>query len=287
MSKLSVALATYNEEKNIGACLESVKDIASEIVIVDGSSIDDTVAIAKKYGAKIQVTDNPPLFHINKQKALEMAQYEWILQLDADERVTPNLEKEIQKVIQMTDEEREKYQKNLPGLALFSRHSALLEKRDGAIGKKEGKYHAFFIPRLNYFLGKYLRHGGVYPDGVIRLVRKGHAHFPCRDVHEQIAVDGRVGWLQNPLLHKDSPTFERYISRNNRYSDLLATQMKKDRVRKDFFTSVSYIIIKPLKVFLQIYFCHKGFLDGWQGLIWAFFSARTIEAAYKKYLIHP
>src|SRR5436309_2920056 len=103
MARLTVALATFNEEGNLGDCLESVKDIADEITIVDGSSSDKTVEIAKKYGAKVLVTDNHPIFHINKQKALDMATNEWILQLDADERVTPALAYEIKKVIAMTD----------------------------------------------------------------------------------------------------------------------------------------------------------------------------------------
>src|SRR5258708_3094004 len=96
---LSVVLATFNEEKNLKECLESVKDIADEIVIVDGSSIDKTVVIAKEFGARVVVTDNPQMFHINKQKALDLASKEWILQLDADERVSSELTKEIVRVI--------------------------------------------------------------------------------------------------------------------------------------------------------------------------------------------
>src|SRR5258708_23550257 len=134
MKKLSVVLAVFNEEKNLEACLASVKEIAEEIVIVDGSSTDQTVAIAKKFGARILVTDNPPIFHINKQKAIDMAKNEWILQLDADERVSPALAKEIINVITMHDEEIEKYQQSLPKRKLFLKHQELLEKRDGQIG---------------------------------------------------------------------------------------------------------------------------------------------------------
>src|SRR5580704_9492166 len=114
MKHLSVVLAVFNEEKNLADCLNSVKDIAQEIVIVDGSSTDQTVAIAKKFGARILVTDNPPIFHINKQKAIDMAKNEWILQLDADERVSPDLAKEIITVISLNDDEIEAYQKKLP-----------------------------------------------------------------------------------------------------------------------------------------------------------------------------
>src|ERR1700722_11004419 len=150
MKKLSVALAVFNEEKNLEACLSSVKDIADEIVIVDGTSTDRTVEIAKKFGARVVITDNPPIFHINKQKAIDMAKNEWILQLDADERVNPKLANEIKKVIAMSDDELETYQQQLPNRKLFLRHQQLLEKRDGSIGTETGKYCAFFIPRLNY-----------------------------------------------------------------------------------------------------------------------------------------
>src|SRR5581483_8625402 len=156
MKKLTVALAVFNEEKNLGACLESVKDIADEIIIVDGSSTDRTVDIAKKFNARVLVTDNPPIFHINKQKAIDMAKNEWILQLDADERVSPELAKEIMQVIAMSEEEIDRYQEQLPKRKLFLKHQELLEHREGNIGTKTGSYAAFFIPRLNYFLGKYL-----------------------------------------------------------------------------------------------------------------------------------
>src|SRR6185437_13774346 len=164
MKKLSVVLAVFNEEKNLEACLASVKDIADEIVIVDGSSTDRTVEIAKKFGSKVLVTDNPPIFHINKQKAIDMARNEWILQLDADERVSPKLAKEILQIISMHDDAIESYQQSIPKMNLFLRHQKLLEDRDGAIGSENGQYAAFFIPRLNFFLGRYMRYGGVYPD---------------------------------------------------------------------------------------------------------------------------
>ena len=102
MSSVSIVLATFNEESNIRDCLESVKDLADEVIIVDGSSTDKTVEIAKQFNAKIHITGNPPVFHINKQKAIDMAAKEWILQLDADERVTPELQKEIKKVISLS-----------------------------------------------------------------------------------------------------------------------------------------------------------------------------------------
>lgn len=282
MNKLTVAIATYNEEKNIGECLESIKELASEIIVVDGSSTDKTVEIAKKYSAKVIIKDNPPIFHINKQKAINNSTNNWVLQLDADERVSKELAEEIKKVINMTDQEAENYEEILKDKKLFLRHQRLLEERDGKIGVQKGPYVAFFVPRLNYFLGKYLKYGGVYPDGVIRLIDKRHAYLPCIDVHEQFSVNGRVGWLNNPLYHFDSPTFSRYLKRNNRYTDLMSNELMHKK--KHFFTPVQYLFILPSKWFVLTYFRHKGILDGWPGLVFSFFSSLRFPIAYMKYV---
>ncbi|MCM8832092.1 MAG: hypothetical protein NC918_07875, partial [Candidatus Omnitrophica bacterium] len=152
------------------------------------------------------------------------------------------------------------------------------------IGKTSGVYAGFFVPRKNYFLGRFLRYGGVYPDGVIRLVRKGRAYFPCKSVHEQIVVEGRVGWLANPLLHYDSPTFSRYIQRNSRYIDLMVLDMKKEKLAKNFWQFLNYVLVKPVWWFLLTVVRHKGILDGWQGIIFSFFSALRFPRAYFRYL---
>ncbi len=282
--KISVVLATFNEEKNLKDCLESIKDITDDIVIVDGTSTDRTVEIAKRYNARIVITKNHPIFHINKQKAIDLAKHEWILQLDADERVSKELAKEIIALAEMNEEEIEDHQKNLSKKKLFFRHQQLIEERDGKIGKQKGTYNAFFIPRLNYFLGRYLRYGGVYPDGVIRLIRKGKAYLPCKDVHEQMVVEGKVGWLQNDLYHYDSPTFARYLLRNSRYIDLITSDLKEKQTKKNVQNFIRYIFILPISWFLQTYIRHKGFLDGWQGFVFSFFSALRFPRAYIRFL---
>lgn len=282
---LSVALAVYNEEEFIHYPIESTIDWVDEIVIVDGGSTDKTVEIAKSYGPKVRViySPNPVMFHINKQKALDECRGEWILQLDADEEVSKELAEEIQKVLKINPEELENYQKNLPERKLFLRHQALVEERIKAQGGKiykTGPIVGFFIPRLNYFLGKFLRYGGLYPDGSIRLVKKGKAYFPCKDVHEVMEVKGRVGWLANPLLHYDSPTFERYIKRNNRYVLHLAREMREKgegRGIKGFF---EYVILRPLEWFFRTFILYKGFLDGWRGFLFSFFSSIRFARAY-------
>jgi len=284
MAKITVALATHNEEKNLEACLKAVKDIADEIVVVDGESTDRTVEVAKSFGAKVVVVPNQQIFHINKQKALDLSSSEWILQLDADEIVSRKLGQEIKKIISMTEEDIDRYQEELPNKKMFLRHQKLIEERDGKIGSYNGHYKAFFIPRLNYFLGKYLRYGGVYPDGVIRLVKKGYAKFPCIDVHEQISVNGKVGWLTNDLMHMADPTFKRYIQRNSRYIDLITEQLKSAKTRRDFLTFFKYIFVLPIWWFLLTFVRHKGFLDNWQGFVFSFFSSLRFPRAYLRYI---
>lgn len=284
MAKISVVLATRNEEANIADCLNSVKDFASEMIVVDEGSSDKTVEIAKSLGAKVEVVRHETIFHKTKQKALDLATGEWILQMDADERVSKQLGEEIKKVVQMSEKETNDYQDEVLKNKLFRKHQELVAERDGKIGAENGPYYAFFVPRLNYFLGKYLRYGGVYPDGVIRLVRKGKAFFPAKDVHEQMTVLGKVGWLKNDLIHMADPTFKRYLERNSRYVNLLSLELKGNMVKKDLITFLDYMIIKPTYWFILTQIRHKGILDGWQGMVFSFFSALRFPKAYIKYL---
>lgn len=282
--KLSVVLATFNEENNIKECLDSVSEIADEIVVVDGSSTDNTRQVAESLGARVIKTPNHPIFHINKQKALETAMYPWILQLDADERVSNSLVHEIRKIIAMEEGEIDSYQQKLEKRSLFTRHHKLVEKRDGKVGLNKGDYAAFFIPRANFFLGKFLKFGGVYPDGVIRLVKKGKARFPCKSVHEQIVVNGKVGWLKNDLYHIDSPTFQRYLERNSRYINLIRDELKRDNIGKNFLQFINYVFVKPTRWFILTQVRHKGILDGWRGIVFSLFSALRFPRAYWRYL---
>jgi len=246
--KLSIAIAAFNEEENIGRVLSSVKDLADEIIVVDGSSTDKTVEIAKKFGAKVTITDNPPIFHINKQKAIDQCSGDWIFQLDADEEITLELAGEIKEIV-----------------------------------KKGSQFSAFWIKRKNYFLGRCLKKGGQYPDPVIRFFKKGKARLPCKSVHEQMEVEGEIGWLKNDMLHFSVPTFSRYLTNSNRYTTLTAMEFKERNLPLNLFTTIIYIIVVPLKTFLNIYFRHKGFMDGFPGFIFALFSGLHFPIAYIKY----
>lgn len=303
---LSLALATHNESDNIVDCIRSCKGLVDEIIVVDGSSTDDTVTRAQQEGANVIVTDNPPMFHINKQKAIDACTGDWILQLDADERVTPELAEEIKKIIGMTESEIAEHQSRLIEKRLFERHQMLVESQKSKVESnttksnklRDAQYNAFFIPRLNYFLGGYLRYGGVYPDGVIRLIRKGKARLPCKDVHELMEVEGRTGWVANALIHKDSPTFARYLARNSRYIDHLVAEISRNAKRETQNVSnatrytlhvtlfVKYVVVMPMVTFLSMLIRHKGILDGWRGVVFAFFSAIRFARAYVRYIMH-
>lgn len=276
-NKISVVLATRNEEENIGRCLASVKGFADEIIVVDEESTDKTREIAKSFGAKVFTEPHEEIFHITKEKALKKATGEWILQMDADEEVSPELAKEIVSVVN-SNEATEKIN------PLFIRHQKLIEARDGKIGKDGGMIVGYFIPRRNMFLGHPLIHAGVYPDGVIRLVKNGFAHFPQKSVHEQISLDGKVSWLGSDLLHYDSPTLSKYLMRLNRYTDLKAAELKEDKVPVNFLSFINYVIVKPTVTFLSLFFRHLGFLDGARGFLWSYFSGSHFLIAYFKYV---
>lgn len=285
--KLSVVLATRNEEGNIGPCLQSVENIADEIIVFDEHSKDRTREIASKYGADVYKVKHEPIFHITKQKAIDKAKGTWILQLDADERVTPLLSKEIKLVVNMKNEDiKKKRITDNKKAKLFERHKRIIEQREGKLGKKTGEIVAFFIARKNFFIGKPLKYAGVYPDGVIRLIKNGKARLPGISVHELMEVDGEVSWLDNDLEHHESPTLRRYIERANRYTDLHAQELKDKKLSKNVFTFLNYTLIKPCITFLMLFIRHRGILDGMRGFLWSLFSAWHFPIAYYKYWVN-
>lgn len=246
---LSVVLAVFNEEKNIRVCLDSVKNIASEIIVVDGNSTDHTVEIAKTYGARVVITSNPPIFHINKQKAVDLATSVWILQLDADEIVTPELSREIVATTQNKD------------------------SKDG-----------YYLARKNYFVNQWMKKGGMYPDYVIRLFRRSVGKFPAKNVHEQIEIQGEVGYLVSPLIHKPYPTFAEYTRKADTYTSLTRDELIRKKTPVNFYTLSQYFFYYPLRTFLSLFIRHQGITDGWWGFVWAFFSGLHFPWAFTKYI---
>lgn len=253
---ISVVLATYNEAKNIEQCLRSVKSFADEIIVMDGSSSDQTAALAKKLGAKVFQTSNKSNFHINKQLAMDKAKGDLILQLDADEVV---------------DEE----------LAKFIKKTA---KKISAKKKiSEDQPVAWWIRRKNFFMNRWLSKGGQYPDPVIRLYLRGKAKLPQQDVHEQMSVDGDTAIAEGHLLHYSNPTFADYWRKFNTYTNFKAQQLLTEKLKLNPFSFLHHCFFKPLVTFGKIYLRHKGFIDAWPGLIFALFSALHHPIAYLKF----
>ncbi len=283
--KLSVVLATRNEEENIARCINSVKKIADEIIVFDEYSTDNTKKISESLGAKVYLEPHHNNFHITKQKAIDMAKGEWVLQMDADEVITLELANEIKETINMSNEEilnRKPKSERLQ--ILFERHQRLIEERDGKIGTDSNEVVAFFIPRRNMFLGKPLMHGGVYPDPAIRLIKKGKAYLPAKSVHEIMKIDGKIAWLYNDMEHYDSPTLKRYLMRLNRYTDLQSVELKVSKTPKNLLSFLKFTLLLPTYYFLLRYFRHSGYKDGVNGFLWAFFSATHFPIAYFKYV---
>ncbi len=246
-NKLSVALATFNEENNIDLCLKPIQGWADEIVVVDGTSSDKTVERARKYGAKVIITNNKPVFHINKQMAIDECKGDWILQLDADEVITDDLKREISDIL-----------------------------------ASKNNFSAYWITRRNLFLGRWLKKCGQFPDPVIRLFKNGKARLPCKSVHEQMVVSGEIGTLKNSMDHHSSPSFSEYLKRSNRYTSLSAQELMKGKTRPSAYQFLKSIWMCN-KTFLLIFFRHKGFADGFAGLVFSFFSGFHFITSYIKF----
>jgi len=252
--KLSVVLAVHNEEKNLPKCLDAIKSFADEIIAVDGESTDRTVEIAKKYGARVIATTNKTNFHINKQMAMDAAKGDLVLQLDADEIVDEELAKFIQQIL---DE-------------------------DSAVAQENQQFAAWWIKRKNWFMGRFLKKGGQYPDPAIRLYRKGKAKLPQKDVHEFMVVDGKVGWAAGHLLHYGTANFAEYLRRFNTYTSFKAQQLYDQKVQITLVNSFIYLKWKPVATFFSIYSRHRGYVDGMAGFTFAAFSGFHHIVAYIK-----
>ncbi len=228
MTRLSVAVITWNEEERLRACLESVA-WANEIIVVDAESTDKTVQLAREFTDRIWVRPWPG-FVAQKNFALDQAAGEWVLSLDADEQVTPDLRREIEVVL-----------------------------------AQDGPCDGYAIPRKNFFWGAWVRHGRLYPDYQRRLFRRGRGRFLERLVHESVEIQGTVGRFDSPLLHHSYRNLDEFLQRSNRYSTLAAEEWTRRGVR----VGPTDLIFRPLGRFLSMYLLHLGFLDGWRGFLLA------------------
>jgi len=231
-SKLSVIILTKNSEKYLEEVLKSVK-FADEVIIYDNGSNDKTLEIAKNFkNTKIFTDTNWEGFGIQKQKAVEKTKNNWVFVLDSDEVITEKLKNEILETI------------------------------------KNPKYEAYFVPRLNNFFEKWMKHTGLFPDFSIRLFDKTKAKFNTNKVHESVEAKN-IGYLKNYFLHYAYESIEEFIDKQNRYSSMGA---KKNKFKA---------IISPYWTFFKLYFFKLGFLDGWEGFV---VSKLYAEYTFWKYI---
>ncbi len=242
---LSVVIITHNEEANLARTLESVKPLVAEakgeIIVVDSGSTDHTVEIAKSYGAKVFVEEWKG-YAAQKNSAIDKATGDWILSLDADEQAEATLVKEITWLMHAilvwkTD-----------GMPVNNDpRSREIRNRGSRYGLDETDLNGFLLPRKNFFLGRWIRHGGFWPDSKLRLFRRGEGRFQDRLVHETVRVEGTKSPMQRgALLHHSYPTLSDYIDHMNRYSSLGA-EMAVAKGPRGF--SVINIVLRPARYF--------------------------------------
>ena len=241
MASLSVIVITKNEAENIGPCLQSLA-FADQIVILDSGSTDNTVELARIWGAEVSENNEWKGFGIQKNRALALARSEWILSIDADERVTPALQAEIRAVLE------------------------------------EPVFDVYSCPRLSSYCGQYMYHSGWYPDRVTRLFKRGVAEFSNELVHEKVVSLRPVGRLESPLLHESFKTFESVMDKANRYSSAGA-QMLFERGRT---ATPAKAMAHGAWAFFRTYIFRRGFLDGRMGLVLAISNAEGTYYRYLK-----
>lgn len=241
LSRLSVIVITRNEAHNIAACLKSVP-FADQLVVVDSGSTDGTVEIARQLGAEVFHCPDWQGFGTQKNRALARASGDWVLSVDADERVTPELQAEILH----------------------------------AVGQPQCDAYSF--PRLSSYCGQYIRHSGWHPDRITRLFRRGSARFSEELVHEKLVTTGKVGQLASSLLHESFVDLEAVLDKANRYSTAGA-EMLRQRGKQ---ASLAKALGHGVWAFFRTYILRRGFLDGQMGLVLAISNAEGTYYRYLK-----
>ena len=242
---VSVIVITKDEEAALGDALRSVA-WADEIIVVDSGSRDLTAQIARDLGARVVATSDWPGFGQQKNRALEAATQDWVLSLDADERVTPELREEIAALI--------------------------------ADGPKDAAYE---MPRLSRYCGRFMRHSGWWPDHVTRFFRRGAARFSDDLVHERLVVSGSTGRMKNHLVHHAFDDFEEVLRKVDQYSTANA-RMLHERGRRG---SLAKAIAHGCWAFLRTYVLRGGFLDGRHGFMLAVSNAEGTYYRYLKLML--
>jgi len=288
--QLSVVIITFNEEANIGRTLESVRPLVAdgkgEIIVADSGSTDRTVEIAKSFGAKVFVEEWKG-FAAQKNSAIGKTTGKWILSLDADEELEPSLVEELLFLFAgqpIADDVKARFERVKALTYLWTRQT---RKQMRSMMKAQGNPDSFFIEmtgywvsRKNLFLGRWMKHGGFWPDRKLRLFQKGAATFEARLVHEDARLQqGVSGQLRAALIHHSYPTLSDYIEHMNRYSSLGAEMViAEGKVRFSFIN----IVLRPLFTFTYNYFFRLGFLDGREGLLLHLYHSVYVSWKYAK-----
>ncbi len=290
---LSVVIITHNEEANIGRTLASVQPLVAdgqgEIIVVDSGSTDRTIEIAKSYGAKIFIEEWKG-FASQKNSAIDKAEGDWILSLDADEEVESGTAIAIHRLITLprgtTEREVENLARAQGGDSLDTIETVMAYEEANKLDPTKNAedtslgLSGYRIPRKNFFLGRWIKHGGFWPDPKLRLFRRGYGRFEGRAVHETVKVDGYTAILKSgALIHHSYPTLSDYIDHMNRYSSLGAEKAGA-KVPRGF--SLFNIVVRPWATFTYNYIFRRGFLDGREGLLLHLYHAVYVSWKYAK-----
>lgn len=240
-TSITAVIITKNEEHQIEDCLKSLNWV-DEIVVVDTGSKDRTVELAGRFTSRVYEIEFEGYGHA-KNFGLDMATGKWILSLDADERISPQLREEIEKTL-------------------------------SAGGDQQG----YYIPRKPFFLGKPILHGGWYPGYVLRLFKRGEGFFNSVKVHEGVKLSGRVAHLKTPILHYTDPDLNHYLNKLNLYTSLAADEL----LNRSIVFKLYKLLCNPPFMFFKMYFLRLGFLDGMHGFLLAVFSAFHVFIKYAK-----
>lgn len=237
----------HNNAELLPAALESAR-WADQIIYVDCESSDDSLQVAKRYTEKIYSQPNRSNLNINKSYGIGKATTDWVFYLDPDEVIPPALAEEIRAVLGADPAE-----------------------------------NAFRCPRRNHFFGKWLRHGGQYPDLQLRLFRRGKARFACVDVHESLDVEGRTGRLREAMDHFTCPSTFESLRKMDFYSTFHSGLMLQQGRKPGVAMAIRYMLIRPMGKFIRRYFFKGGFLDGWPGFLQASISSIDFQYRFIKF----
>jgi glycosyltransferase involved in cell wall biosynthesis len=277
---LSVVIITYNEEANLGRTLESVQPLVSngkgEVIVVDSGSTDRTVEVAKSFAARVFIEEWKG-YAAQKNSAIDKAIGDWVLSLDADEEVDRDLQQALGDTVDGLERVAALQQAKAHDLTVEDARSDVEDPINTIL---DGGFSGLWVPRKNQFLGRWLRHGGFWPDPKLRFFRRGSGRFEDRAVHEDVRLDGKTGQIRyGSLIHHSYPTLSDYIEHMNRYSSLGA-EMVVARGKVRF--SVINIAARPLATFVYNYLFRLGFLDGREGLLLHLYHAAYVSWKYAK-----